>query len=80
VTVDDVKGIKEKIDRVKERKAKAEGAMESIRKRWKTEFGCEDQAAAQAKLNSMREEVAEGERRVGVLLDKVEQACDWSKV
>lgn len=80
MTVDEVKRVREKINTLKERKAKAQGAMESIRKRWKEEFGCDDQPAVEAKLKTMVEEIGEGERRVGVLLEKIEKSYDWKSV
>jgi len=80
MTIDDVKRIKEKISKLREQKARAEGEMEGIRKRWREEFGCEDQAAVEVKLKAMSEEIAEGDRRVGVLLQKIEAAHDWKSV
>jgi hypothetical protein len=38
ITIDQVADIKKKLDVLKEKKARAEGAMEAIRSRWKDEY------------------------------------------
>jgi len=80
LNIDQIEEIKRKIDLLKEKKAKAEGAMENIRRRWKEEYGCENEEDVKKKLAALEEEIAEGERRLSVLLTKIEQAYDWSSV
>jgi len=80
ITVDQVADIKKKIGSLKEKKARAEGAMENIKRRWKDEYQCDGKEAVETKVKSLDEEIAEGERRVGVLLEKIDKAYDWASV
>jgi hypothetical protein len=78
--VEDVVEIKAKIEKLKVQKNKAEGAIENIRKRWKTEYGCNSEAEVKAKIKELDESIKENEKRVVFLLDKVEKAYDWDEV
>lgn len=80
LTVEDVGAIKAKVTKLKDTKSKAEGAMENISKRWKAEFSCPDRKAVKARIEELGEGVAENEKRLGTLLEKVEAAYDWSSV
>lgn len=80
LTIDDVADIKAKIAKLKDKKAKAEGAMENIKKRWKSEFECEDEKAVKAKIVELNSSIEENEKRQGTLLEKVEAAYDWGSV
>ena len=80
MTVEGVAEVKKKIAVLKERKAKAEGVMESITKRWKEEFQCSSKEEVDIKVASLDEEIKEGERRTQVLLKKIEEAYPWETV
>jgi len=80
ITIDQVADIKKKLDVLKEKKARAEGAMEAIRSRWKDEYQCDSKDAVEAKVRSLEEETTEEERRITVLLDKIDKAYPWETV
>lgn len=80
IAIEDIKKIKEKIDTLKAKKSKAEGVMESIKKRWKDEFQCDDLPAVEAKIKSLVDDIKEGERRIAVLLARIESSYDWDSV
>lgn len=80
VNIDDVKKIRKKIEGLKQRKAKAQGAMENIEKRWKQEFNCSTQEEVEARIQEIEEDISRREKRLEILMDKVEKAYDWEEV
>lgn len=77
LTVEQIPDVKKKIDALKEKRARAEGAIENIRRRWKEEFKCESKEAVDEKIKELEVEVVEVDRRIGVLLEKIDKAYDW---
>lgn len=75
-----IKEIRKKVQTLNRDKAKAQGAMESIEKRWKQEFGCSNEEEVRAKIEELKEDIERGEGRVKTLMEKVENAYDWSEV
>jgi uncharacterized protein YPO0396 len=80
ITVGELTALKNKIDSAKTRKARAEGQMEKIEEGWKRDFGVEGRDAAEAKLKSLREDVAKDEERLNKLLKEIEEAAPWDKL
>lgn len=57
MNADELKEVKQKIEQAKAEKAKAEGAMEAILKRWKDEFGCDSIDDAMGRIQELRETI-----------------------
>ena len=58
--------------------AKAQGAVDSIKKEWMKEFGTDDVNDIRAKLKEMREERDLMKERLDNLYAKLESSCDWN--
>jgi uncharacterized protein YPO0396 len=80
ISVGELTALKNKIDSAKTRKARAEGQMEKIEEGWKRDFGVDGREAAEAKLKSLREDVAKDEERLNKLLKEIEEAAPWDKL
>ena len=58
--------------------AKAQGAVDSIKREWKAEFGTDNIEDIKAKLNELCEERDLMKERLDNLYDKLENSCDWN--
>ena len=76
----DVIEIKRKIVTLKDKKARALGAMDNIKKRWKEEFACSSEEEVVNLIDTMNKEIAENTRRMNILLEKIEKAYPWETV
>jgi len=75
-----IKEIGKKMEYLKQKKAKSEGVMEDIVKRWKSEFQCASKEEVEVRIEELKEEVVRGEKRLKVLMGKIEKAYDWDSV
>nr|DAI36234.1 MAG TPA: hypothetical protein [Caudoviricetes sp.] len=57
--------------------AKAQGAVDSIKKGWMEEFGTDDVNKIRERLKKMREERDLMKERLDNLYSKLESSCDW---
>lgn len=57
--------------------AKAQGAVDSIKKGWMEEFGTDDVNEIRERLKKMREERDLMKERLDNLYSKLESSCDW---
>jgi hypothetical protein len=80
LTIEQIPEVKRKIGVLQERRARAEGGKETIRKRWKDEFNCDSVEAAREAKERKVQEREELLRRLTVLLEKIEKAYDWESV
>lgn len=80
ITVDQIAEIKKKVSILKEKKARAEGAMENIRRRWRDEYQCNSREEVESKIKALDEEIVENEKRINILLEKIDKAYDWGSV
>jgi len=55
--VKELQQLKEKIEKAKSEKAKAEGSLEQIQKRWKDDFDCTSVDQVEAKIKETEEQI-----------------------
>lgn len=72
--------IKALINRNELEKAKAQGFLETIRKKWKEEYGTDDPEKIQEKLEEMKDELGKANKRLETLYNKLEESYDWDKL
>lgn len=72
--------LKEKIDKAKTQRARAEGSIEEAMNRLKAEFNCESIEDAKKLLNIFEKEIAEGEDKITKILEEIETVTDWDKL
>lgn len=72
--------IKALINRNELEKAKAQGFLETIRKKWKEEYGTDDPEKIQEKLEEMKDELGKANKRLETLHKKLEDSYDWDKL
>lgn len=72
--------IKALINRNELEKAKAQGFLETIRKKWKEEYGTDDPEKIQEKLEEMKDELGKANKRLETLYKKLEDSYDWDKL
>ncbi len=80
LTVQDVEKIKDKIDTAKQRKARAEGALEKIQSEMKTQFNVTTIAQAETAREEIDAAIKKDEARLATLLTKLDGITDWSQV
>lgn len=80
MTVERVQQIKNKIEKLKNKKAKSEGIIEKILQNLKEEFDIEDIKNVQDHINDLEEEIATNENKIDELTKKIEKLTDWSLI
>ena len=78
--INDFKSLKEKIKTAKEKKIRAEGAMDQILKTLKDEFKVNSIEEAEKKLASMKDDLEKDEEKLDEMMDKLEKMVDWDKI
>lgn len=78
--LEQVQRIKEIIDRAEIEKAKAEGAIESIKKKWKETFGTDDINQVEIELEKLMKEKERLEARIKSIKDELVSAYDWESI
>lgn len=79
MTIDDFKALKDKIEKAKTAKARAEGAMARIEKQFKDEFEC-DISECQKVIARLVAEKEKLEARQAKALSKLDEMFDWNAI
>ena len=72
--------IKDLIKRTEIESAKSQGLLDSIKKKWKADFGTDDVEEIKDKLKEMEGELDKSNARLEVLHNKLEESYDWDKL
>lgn len=75
--VERIKGI---IEKAEIEKARAEGAINSIKKQWKEDYGTDDVEELKKQLEKMNEDKNKLEARLTSIEDELESAFDWDAI
>jgi len=71
--------IRDKIEEAKDKKAKAEGALENLKKSMKTEFGVDSIDELKKLLEEKKGEAERLEVRIDKLSTSLEELIDWDR-
>ena len=74
--VQELQNLKEKIEIAKADKAKAEGAIEQIEKRWKDEFECKDVDEVKVKIKDTEKEIETLTEKRDGYVEEIETAME----
>lgn len=77
MTTQELETIKNKIEKLKKDKSKAEGAMENIEKDWKSSFGLNSLEEVQEKIEELEKGKEEIETKIKNLSEKIKDSYDW---
>ncbi len=83
MTNSDVKNfenIKEKIEALKAKKAKAEGAMETIQKEWEASYGVSSVEEITSLLETKKQEQQENEEALDAVYQELSGLTNWALV
>lgn len=72
-----IKGI---ISKAEMESAKAQGAIDAIKKNWLKEYGTDDVEEIRKKLDELEEERNKLSSKMGELYAKLESSCDWDEL
>lgn len=78
--ISDFENLKKKIEESKQKRAKAEGAIEQAMIRLDKEFGCKSLDEAEKKLGTLDAEIASDEKKLEKMMEEIENFTDWSKI
>ena len=78
--ISDFEDLKKKIEESKQKRAKAEGAIEQAMIRLEKEFGCKSLDEAEKKLETLDAEIASDEKKLEKMMEEIENFTDWSKI
>lgn len=76
MNIQELEELKEKIDKAKEDKAKTEGAIEQIEKRWKDEFECSSVDEVKTKIEKTKNEVEELTVKRDKYIEEIQEAME----
>lgn len=80
MTAERLEEIQEKIDAAKQRKSRAEGAMEKIQQQWQDQYGVKTLEGAQEHLADLKESLKKDETRLQELEGQLEAVTDWDNL
>jgi uncharacterized protein YPO0396 len=80
MTTKEYERIKEKIEAAKEKKNKAQGAIEQLKASLKKEFGFDSVEEAAAKEKELATEIETAEKRLESLMEELEGVTEWEKL
>ena len=80
MTTKEYERIKEKIEAAKEKKNKAQGAVEQLKASLKKEFGFDSVEEAAAKEKELATEIETAEKRLESLMEELEGVTEWEKL
>jgi len=72
--------IKQKIEVLKQKKAKAEGSIESIETNWKNQYGFTSIAEAENKLKEYEDTINKNTETMDTLYEELNGLTNWSLV
>ena len=80
MNISDFENLKRKIEESKQKRAKAEGAIEQAMIRLEKEFGCKSLDEAEKKLETLDAEIRSDKKRLEGMMKEIEDFTDWSKI
>ena len=80
MNISDFENLKKKIEESKQKRAKAEGAIEQAMIRLEKEFGCKSLDEAEKKLEVLDAEIRSDEKKLEKMMEEIENFTDWSKI
>jgi hypothetical protein len=72
--------IKDKIKSAEQKKDRAEGALERLKKSWKDEFGFTTIEEVEEKIAELETTIADDEKKLKKNEDKLESMVDWDSI
>lgn len=78
--IEQLEELKKKIDSAKNKKARAEGTLDGIKKRLKDEFQVSTLKEAQEKLTELEADIEKDEIRLKELLEELDGVTDWGSL
>ena len=78
--VKEFNAIKEKVERLKESKIRAEAVIDSIFERWKKDFGVSSLEEVNTKLESLKEEAQENDTQLEEWMQELRLLTNWNLV
>jgi hypothetical protein len=79
MTTQRLEEIRNKIEAAKQRRSRAEGAMERILEQWKADFGITTAKEAEARLEVLNAAIARDQARLKDLEADLEAVTDWDE-
>lgn len=77
MTTKEYAALKERVEDARERKARAQGAVERIEEQLRKDHGCETIEEAYAKLEELTKQAEADDARLQTLFTKLEKLVDW---
>jgi predicted nucleic acid-binding Zn-ribbon protein len=79
-TAQDFEDLKEKIEKAKQKRSKAEGNLERLHEQLKSEFDVETVADAKKLLVNLNDLLEKSQQRLSTILEEIDGLVDWSKL
>ena len=80
MTIEKFEEINSLIEKAEKESAKSEGVIETIKKRWKEDYGFDDLESAEKKLDELTENLETTKARKEKLERKLEESYDWDSL
>lgn len=80
MTIEKFEEINEMISKCEKESAKSEGVIETIKKKWKEDYGFDDLESAERKLEELTENLETTKARKEKLEKKLEESYDWDSL
>jgi uncharacterized protein (DUF342 family) len=80
MTERDLKKIKDKIEKAKNDKVKAEVVIENIKKSWKKQYDFDTVEEAKKKIEEFQEQAEKYEKKLKRLEEKLKDLVDWKEL
>ena len=77
MTGEDIIRIKKKIEAKKVQRIKAETTIENVQKEWKDKYGINSLEEAEAKIESLNEDIQKTDKQIERVSAKLEELTDW---
>ena len=80
MTTKEFEVIKQKLEKIKESKARAEGALEKLKQQLKKDFEVDTVEAANLLLEDLESKIEKDDERLDTLSDELHNIIDWENV
>lgn len=80
MTIEKFEEINSLIEKAEKESAKSEGVIETIKKRWKEDYGFDDLESAEKKLDELTENLETTKAKKEKLEKKLEESYDWDSL
>lgn len=80
MTIEKFEEINSLIEKAEKESAKSEGVIETIKKKWKEDYGFDDLESAEKKLDELTENLETTRARKEKLEKKLEESYDWDSL